>query len=69
MFSFLGFLGKQNKDRFIFNNYSFVLLIARRFSRKKYYEIFSNFIYYFHVFLGFEAKFYVFAPIISFLCH
>ena len=51
-------------DIFIFNNYSFVPLIAMRFLRKKYNKIFSNVVHYFHV-LGifyediFEAKFYV----------
>ena len=32
----MGFSGKQNEDRFIFNNYSFVPLITMRFPGKKY---------------------------------
>ena len=39
------FLGKPNEDRFIFNNYSFVQLIIRRFLGKKYNEISIDFIY------------------------
>ena len=45
-FSFLVFfLGKPNDDRFIFNNYSFVVLIIQRFLGNKYNEIFTDFIY------------------------
>ena len=70
MFSFLGFLGKLNEEIFIFNNYLFVPLIAKRFPENKYNEIFSDFDYYFHgfgnFFMGifFEAKFYVFTPLL-----
>ena len=39
------FFGKPNDDRFIFNNYSFVLLIIQRFLGKKYNKIFIDFIY------------------------
>ena len=39
-FSFPGFHGKSNKDIFIFNNYSFVPLIARKFLGKKYNKYF-----------------------------
>ena len=42
---FFFFLGKPNKHRFIFNNYSFVPLIIERFLGNKYNEIFTNFIY------------------------
>ena len=36
VFSFLGFFPrKSNEDRFIFNIYSFILLIVERFLRKK----------------------------------
>ena len=44
---FFFFLGKPNKHRFIFNNYSFVPLIIGRFLGNKYNEIFTKFIYYY----------------------
>ena len=44
-------LGKSNKDILTFNNYSFVSLIARRFSRKKYNKIFFDFFSFFFMFL------------------
>ena len=46
-FWFLGFffLGKPNENKFIFNNYSIILLIIGMFLGNKYNEISINFIY------------------------
>ena len=58
-----------DKLKFFFLN-SFAPLMVGRFPKRKYNEIFYDFVYYFHVLrIFFLAKIYVFAPHFCFLSH